>query len=54
MTVKLLSKEQPLDRIIICEQGYHILQQESLAVLKQLPCIVDLQRGHTSIQLLNM
>jgi len=54
MTVKLLSKEQPLNRIIIREQGYHILQQESLAVLQQLPSIVDLQRGHTSVQTLNM
>jgi hypothetical protein len=44
MTVKLFSKEQPLDRIIICEQGDHILQQKSLAVFKQLPCIVDLQK----------
>lgn len=39
----LLGEEEALHRVIVGEQGDHVLQQKALAVLQQIVGIVDLQ-----------
>ena len=42
MVLQLLAEEQPLDGVVVGEEGYHVLQEEALAVGQQLSGVVDL------------
>ncbi len=42
MVLQLLAEEQPLDGVVIGEEGHHVLQEEALAVGQQLGGVVDL------------
>ena len=42
MILQFLSKEQPLDGVVVGQEGHHVLQQEPLAVGQQLSGIVHL------------
>ena len=42
VVLQLLAEEQPLDGVVVGEEGYHVLQEEALAVGQQLSGVVDL------------
>ncbi len=42
MVLQFLAEEQPLDGVVVGEEGHHVLQEEALAVGQQLGGVVDL------------
>ena len=47
MILKLLAKDEPLDGVVVGEEGHEVLEDESLSVHQELPGTVHLVQQST-------